>query len=799
MQPSAGEVHPLTPFAPAGSLRGAGGGAPEPGMNHIARVVSAIRRFAWLITLVLVLGTAGSIVATRLLKPEYVVPATIWIETRGDGRGAGPIQAPGLLSALNWVDLLRTYAVLDPVVSEMKLFLQPGRGATPDLFESFALADRFNPGDYVLLVDPQGKKYSLKNNAGLVLSQGPVADSVGREVGFQWLPGAAKLTPGLKASFTVLNPRDASALLSARLTTKLNEDNGNFLRLQLTGTDAVETAATMNALERQFVNMAADLKKQKLRELSSLLAEQVRQQETKLRESEQALESFRIATITQPREELPNTPGIQMTTTSAYGQYFQQRINLETIRHDREAIEAVLLRLASGQATVDAFNTIPAVRNAPDFSRVLTELSTAEADLRALRTKYTDEYKGVKDLQDRINTIRTATIPTYADALVRELKVQENDLSGRIGATGTELKGIPSRTINEGRLQRDMESARVLFVNLQNSYEQNKLAEISAIPDVKIIDQAKVPTRPEKNQASRIIFIGVVASLAFGFALALLIDRLDKRFRYPEQASHDLGLTILGAIPVLPRSRNGRQDPGEAAQIVEAFRSIRLNLAHSFDSGGPICMTVSSPSPGDGKSLICANLALSFAEAGYRTLLIDGDIRRGELHRAFDVERRPGLLDYLGGTNGLVVEKITRPTSHANLTLIPCGTRVQHGPELLGSARMAELVQRLKGMYDVVLIDSPPLGAGIDPFVLGTHSAHMLLVLRSGETDRQMAEVKLQILDRLPVRLVGAVLNHISAGVGAYKYYSYTYGYASENEIEGETKKNLPEGVTATS
>jgi polysaccharide biosynthesis transport protein len=489
-----------------------------------------------------------------------------------------------------------------------------------------------------------------------------------------------------------------------------------------------------------------------------------------------------------------------MTTSgTATGRSFDQRVLVETIRHERRSIEDVLARSADGSNTIDAFNTISAVRAAPDFSKVLNELSIMESELRALRTKYTDEFKGVQDLQEKIRTIRAITIPTYAQALVRQLKIQEGDLESRIGAAGQELKSIPIRTITEARLQREMESAKVLFLNLQNRYEEAKLAEISAIPDVRVLDPASPPTSPSQNQAPRIILLGLVASFSAGIGLAILLDRIDKRFRYPEQASQDLGLTILGAVPVIPRPRGKRPAaPEEMAQVVEAFRSIRLNLSHSFEPGQPICITVSSPSPGDGKSLIVSNLALSFAEAGYRTVLVDGDTRRGNLHRTFGADRRPGLLDLLG-TGTMPAERTFRQTSHRNLTLIPAGVRLQHGPELLGSARMVELVTRLKKDFEVVLIDSPPLGAGIDPFVLGTHTQNMLIVLRSGETDRQMAEVKLRILDRLPIRALGAVLNHIDAGAGVYKYYSYSYGYAAEDEqIDPQSDPVLTDGASTT-
>jgi capsular exopolysaccharide synthesis family protein len=268
--------------------------------------------------------------------------------------------------------------------------------------------------------------------------------------------------------------------------------------------------------------------------------------------------------------------------------------------------------------------------------------------------------------------------------------------------------------------------------------------------------------------------------MALAVGIAILLDRLDKRLRYPDQVTRELGLSILGAIPAIRKVAISDRDPEEASQVVEAFRTIRMNLAHSYGAAGPVMLTVSSPSPGDGKSLVSSNLALSFAEAGYKTLLIDGDVRRGELHRMFGTDRRPGLIDVLLGN--AQADDVLRPASHRNLTLISCGTRHHHAPELLGSAAMRELLIELKGRYNAIIVDSPPLGAGIDPFVLGTATGNMLLVLRSGETDRKMAEAKLKLLDKLPVRILGAVLNDISAADTAYKYYHYVYGYTADEE-----------------
>ncbi len=791
--PQRGEVGTLEPGAVAAL---AAAPPPEPGANQFTRIIAALRRFAWLIALCTGLGVVGGFVATKILRPQYTIVGTVWIEG-GGGRGTGPIQAPGLLSSFSWLELLRTYVVLDPVVKEIRLYLKPGSGSPLGVFQGFELGERFAPGQFVLTVDEAGRRYTLKTRDGRQVGAGQAGDSIGREAGFKWLPPRKLLTPELKMQFTVITPREASVELNARLNSRMNED-GNFIRLNLTDGSAQRGARTMNALQRQFFAVAADLKRKKLTELTAVLRDQLSQQEGRLRNAEQALESFRVRTVTEPKENVAVIPGLDMTQGTAFNAYFQQRVQLDGLRRDRKSLEDVLGRLRRNETTVDAFRTIPAVGGATALSQVLTELSTAEADLRALLTKYTPEYKPVKDVQEKINTIRSTTVPLYVEALIRQLQIEEQNLVARMGGSEAELRGIPVRAITEARLQRDMQSADVLFKTLQNRFEEARLAELSAIPDVRILDEAVAPTRPNKNNATKLFLVALAGGIGLGLGLALLLDRLDKRFRYPDQATHELGLAILGVIPVLPRIRpGGASDAEETAQVVEAFRSIRLNLAHSYGPANVVCLTVSSPSPGDGKSLVASNLGLSFAEAGYRTLVLDADTRRGELHRTFGVERRPGLLDYLRGAATL--EQIIRPTSHRQLSLIPCGTRSHNAPELLGSARMAELIAQLRAKFEVVIADSPPLGAGIDPFVMGTVTGHMLMVLRSGETDREMAEAKLRILDRLPVRMLGAVLNHVRTGMGAYKYYSYSYGYASEDELEHGTRDaQLPAGSGRT-
>ncbi|HEV2669968.1 MAG TPA: CpsD/CapB family tyrosine-protein kinase, partial [Gemmatimonadales bacterium] len=162
------------------------------------------------------------------------------------------------------------------------------------------------------------------------------------------------------------------------------------------------------------------------------------------------------------------------------------------------------------------------------------------------------------------------------------------------------------------------------------------------------------------------------------------------------------------------------------------------------------------------------------------------DVRRGFLHRRFKLSRQPGLVDCLLGEIGR--DLIVQQTAYPRLALIGCGTRTARAPEVLGSTAMSDLLSEMRGRYDVIVVDAPPLAAGVDAFVLGTVTGTMLVVLRTGHSHRDITGAKLEMLDRLPIRLLGAVLNDVPRGAayGYYAYYSYYLpGYEAVEETRG--------------
>jgi capsular exopolysaccharide synthesis family protein len=752
-------------------------------------------RYGWVVAAVTVAGTAIGFGVSRFLPPKYTAEATVWVEVdRSRGTAdRGPIRQDPMLGAAAWTDLLKSFVVLDEVTRETRRYLEVESKADAPAFADFRIKDRFRPGAYHLNVGNDGNSFTLETDRGVEVQHGAIGDSIGNALGFEWLPPPATLRPGRSIAFQVITPRDAALHLAGTLHVAADRE-GNFLRLQLEGTDAEESAMTLNALARRYVDVAADLKRKKLSELTRILSDQLAVAQTNLKKSESDLQGFRVRTITLPADKSgPVAPGLEMTQAPVLQSFFQLKIEREQLRRDREAIENALASPADSMSSPTGLALIGSVRSSPELTRALEELNTKQADLRALLYRYTPQTPAVQRIQGDVQTLQTQTIPRLARAVVVAVKQREADMDGRISTASGDLRQIPPRAIEEARLRRDVTIAENLYTTLQARYEEARLAEASSIPDLQILDQAVTPERPSTNTTPQVILGALFASLGLAILGAIVRDRLDPRFRYPEQVSMGLGLPILGSIP---RARSGVHATAEdAAAVVEGLRGIRLSLSHAYGAAGPYLFTVTSPGPGDGKSFVASNLALAFADAGYSTLLIDGDLRRGTLHRVLQAHRRPGLTDYLDG--GAQLDEIVQTTSHASLRFIGCGTWMQKAPELLGSTATSRLLGSLRSNYSVIVVDSPPLGVGIDPLVWATATGNMIMVLRTGVTDREMAAAKLDLLERMPIRILGAVLNDVQTS-GVYRYYGYTPGYYVTDEKDSlEDKQQIGTGKPA--
>lgn len=765
---------------PPADWQGNEGASPRSNGVNLSRYVSALYRFKWLIILATIIGAAGGYSATKFLVPEYVVQATV-VLGQGGGSTRGAIQGSELLQRSGWTDLLTSYIVADPVVNELGLFVQPTDAKDSVVFQNFRVGSTLRAGDYTLTVGE--KAWGLTMKPAFEVEKGAVGDSIGRAVGFLWQPTAQELSGRSKIEFRVQTPREASRELISGLRMITTDNSSSFLKLELRGSNAARAATSLNRWTDQFVAVATALKKKNVATFAAILEGQRAYAAEDLASAEAGLQQFRVQTVTEPTERPQIAAGLELTTNPLYNQYFTNKVSADGTQRDREALERVLAEgRAAGIVSQEAVLSIPSVNTDPsadEVRKVLAEQSDRVLRLRLLKERFTTEAAEVKVPEQQLAQFRNTVVPTAIERYLIQLRARESQYAQEIERSGKQLKSIPARTIQEQQLKRRVEVADAMYRNLDLKSAEAKMAEAQTIPDIQVLDSAVAPIKPTRNTAPMLILGATAAGLALGLFMAILLDQIDKRFRYPEQATDDLGLYILGVVPVI-KTDNKRRSADQAAQVVETFRSMRMNVRYAADPARPLTMTITSPGPNDGKSLISSNLALSFAESGARTLLIDGDIRRGELSKTFGAPNRPGLVEYLDGT-ALIAEVLHPVGAHVNLTVMPAGARRKRAPELLATPRLAQLINQMASEYDVVIVDSPPLGAGYDAYALATATGNLALVLRAGITDRRMAAAKMATVDTLPIRVMGAVLNGIKMS-GAYQYYSYYQDYAAEDE-----------------
>jgi len=749
------------------------------------RYLAALRRYKWLLGLIIVLALGLGVIASRFIKPLYIVHSTIWItpDTRHDDRAA-PIRGDEVLHATAWPELLTSFAILEKVARRMTLYLTPSSLDDSTLFRDFRTAEQFRPGQYELSIDRRGRLYVLSLGRGERVETGVVGDSIGRAVGLLWSPPAAALGRGRDIRFTLVSPRTAALKLRENLTSAL-PDGSNLLRVTLSGTNPQRLTAIMQALVDEFVATAADLKTRNLVEVARTLEKQLDVASKDLRDAENSLESFRVHTITLPTEASPPPAAaraVATSTTPSAGaaaanddidpgsdNFFAEQRSYDAIHRERLALERTMAAVRAGTLAASALNTLPAARSDSEVQRAIRKLSDAETKLTAARKDFTDAHPTVRALAANVNELSEHTIPRAVAGVITQLEMQEGDLQEQVQSSARALRGVPVRSIEEARLRRNVATTENLYALLKTRSAEANLAEASAVSDVSILDAPVAPETPTSNRAPFVIALSAIFGMAAAGALAFALDRYDPRFRYPEQASEEMGLDIIGAIPGVKPDALGAE--ADAMQLVEAFRTVRLSVAQAADPSGRVLVTISSPNAGDGKSMISANLAQSFAEAGYRTLLVDGDIRRGELDKRFGVSRTPGLLDYITGASTL--EQTLHATNNDHLWVMARGTPQQRGPELLMSPVIPSLMTELQRRFEAVVVDCSPLGAGIDPFIMGAATGNMLLVLRAGESNRKLAEAKLKLITRLPIRLLGVVLNDVQMA-GDFQYYAYS-------------------------
>jgi capsular exopolysaccharide synthesis family protein len=282
------------------------------------------------------------------------------------------------------------------------------------------------------------------------------------------------------------------------------------------------------------------------------------------------------------------------------------------------------------------------------------------------------------------------------------------------------------------------------------------------------------------------VILGLLVGLLLGLGAVFFLEYLDQTIKSAADIERTLGLPVLGLIPLEPKldsATNGKRAPITVVSSLpstdpaaEAYRALRTNVTFVGAEKPIQLLVVTSPGPAEGKSTTAANLALMLSRGGSRTLLIDADLRRPGLHRAFGLVQEPGLTDIL--VSKADVREAVRPGVAENLDLLPAGLLPPNPAELLGSQAMQQLLSTLRHEYTYILLDTPPTLPVTDATVAAAAADAAIVVMRSGETEEAAARRTIDQLARVRTRIAGIVLNGVSKRYDQhYSYYSRKYPY----------------------
>ncbi|NIR45224.1 MAG: polysaccharide biosynthesis tyrosine autokinase [Gemmatimonadetes bacterium] len=745
---------------------------------HLEDYWRIVRRRGWLVVLTTVAALAAAFWAASQRPQLYRSALTLQV---GDPRGRmGHLGDQDVTSNMLWTDpveselqQLSTQAVADWVVDSLQLRARSLDIPRRLLLERIRLDPQAPAAIHRIRVEDDGS-VSIESEAEGSASAG----QVGRPIGFA--AGTLTVRPGVEAGTYRLRviPRTAAeSMVSGGLAASIRPET-NLIDVTYTGSDPLLVPAILNtaaeALRDLGVRRVRDWALARTRFINERLEEAAADLQGALRAVEAYKQSNNLTSLDSEEARILQ----RMSTLQDQIEALLVERALYTDLVDKVRREGLNPGDVQQFALVSAEEVNRTI--AYYYERLLELLEERSAQLGPLGKD--PAHPAIVGLDRRIAETQEQLVQAAGNA-VSAIDTRMDALSRSLAGLQGELRSLPAVETELSSLEGQVEIYNDTYKYLLARYQESQIAEAEIAPYVDVLDPAS-RAWPISGGRRMNVLLGGLLGLLLGVGAAFFLEYVDRSVHSTSDVERALGIPVLGWIPRIEETVADRgsqvvlvsEPEGSAA---EAYRVLRTNLAFSTAREELLCSLVfTSPGPAEGKSTTAANLSAVLAARGDRSLLIDADLRRGELHDAFDVLRSPGLTELLVGQ--VDVREAIRPAVRQGLDFLPAGQHAPNPSELLGSQAMADLLATWREEYRWILLDAPPVLAVADAAVLAALSDGSVLVLKADETDRRAAWRAVQQLKRVDARVVGSVLNLIKPEGAADRYYlDYYYRQSS--------------------
>ncbi|MEZ0314468.1 MAG: GumC family protein [Myxococcota bacterium] len=737
--------------------------------------LEVINRRRWVVVATSALILAFAIISTARSPRIYEAQAMLFIESNAPQVLQGVHEVYDLGSAGFWANeeyfqtqynLLRTRAVAAAALERL--------GLSPQ-----GLADRLR----VLAADTASR--GVDRPAVELLPENERATFAHKLVVFDLDPDST-----VSELLEVLPALDGPDVLQRKIQVRPVKES-KLVRVAIEHRDPEVATALTNAVASAYVDANLETKLNLTETAVAWLGDQVSDLKRKLEQSELALHEFKSASgmvsASMEDRQTMNSQTLEQINRELSAAV-AKRITLESRR-------AQLQRVVAAQAPLDSLDEVRQSSVVQELKVTLAKLREEESELLV---RYTAEHPRVLALRERERTLERQVadeIQNITLAIEGEFTTAhetESRLRAAIEGVKVEALELNKKEIEYGRLRRERDNNQQLYSLVLNRQKEADLTRMLRVNNVRVLENAIAPNAPIRPRTKMNIAVGVVAGLLLGLVAAFIVDLLDNTLKSQEQVERLLRVPFLGIVPAIKGQGSDTDTTRDhfiveypRSSVAECCRTLRTNLMFASPEAPAKCLLIASSRPREGKSTLVANLAITLAESGARTLIVDTDMRRPRLHQSFRVSNDIGVSNLVLGEATL--EQAIQRTTVNRLDIVACGPIPPNPAELLHTEAFRALVTSLRQRYDRIVFDSPPVGVVTDAQVLSALVDGVVLVVHANKTTWPAARAARRRLHDVGAKLFGVVLNNVDLG-GKGKHQYYEYGYY----VYGEGDKSAP-------
>jgi capsular exopolysaccharide synthesis family protein len=731
-----------------------------------------IWRGKWILFFTILLAVNGAFFYTNREEPEYQAKVSVFISTRGDRvRILDGISVDNTKSIGNELEFMKSRMMAELVAER----LMEIKYLDEDSRESIPILSHYNQ-------ETDTYEWSSKNSVTSRV-RSAVSFEAMRETDFVTITAKSKYNreAALLANMYAEVYYERNFQLSRKQSTSVREFLENQLSIKRSDLERAEQQFK-NYMERHGVVRMDDESRRVIDQISQLEAQR-EATEVEI----QSLSSMYASLQRQLEEQEPNVARNISSADNPYIRMIQEQIAQLEVERD--------LTLSQN----------PSARTDERYVRMLADIDEQLQDLRENLRRRTDEYMQAiapgrgNDPAGYIRELRLQLLET--DIQMQGLRYRKAAVDKSLERYEQLFNRLPQVSMEYARLQRARTSSEQLYLMLEQRYNEVVITEQSEFGRVEIVDRAQVPSRPMRKNFLKMLIMGLFLGSGLGFVLVIGRERFFGPIRVPEELQKNgfVSLSTVSSMKIKSSTKNGvyikngkELDPmlimlnHPLSPAAESFRLMRTLIKRAQDENNLHTITITSANPGDGKTTVAVNTAISYAQAGEKVLLIDCDLRKPTLAGMLAQSRKPGLVEVLAGE--MSFDEVVQQTVVDNLHFLAGGTMPANPSELLGSENMNSLLTILDDRYHIILLDSPPILAASDPLVLATITDGLILVAKAGSTKMKELELTRESIVSVGATVLGVVLNffdyrHAYGSKYAYKYYRYgNYGYSRDGK-----------------